>query len=229
MKKTQIVKIIILMFLLWDNMLNAQSLSWVNSFGGINNETSGVITLDNSGELYIAGTFMDTVDFDPGPSIYNVVSLDDNDAFILKLDSAGDFVWMKAISGYETQSIRQISFDNIGNLIVTINSESTADFDPGLGVYNLTAIGGSDLFVLKLNAQGNFVWVKQMGGYSDESINFSITDQFNNIYLTGSFQDTIDFDSGVGVYNLVSAGGRDIFVLKLDATGNLIWAKQLGG
>ena len=230
MKKLEIIKNAVLILLIFTVKVTSQSLSWARSFGGTNSETSGVIVSENTGDLYIAGTFMDTVDFDPGPSVYNMISANGKDAFILKLDSAGSFIWVKTISGSGSQSITNLITTNSNELLISMYSEMTADFDPGVSVYSITSFGDFDAFILKLDTQGNFIWVKQIGGEQGDSPGLIDCDLFDNVYLTGSFQDTVDFDPGVGVFNLVAAtGGRDIFVTKLDATGNLLWAKQLGG
>ena len=75
----------------------------------------------------------------------------------------------------------------------------------------------------------NFEWVKQMGGYLTNTGRSITTDAVGNVYTTGWFNGTADFDPGVGTANLTSAGGRDIFIQKLDTAGNFLWAKKMGG
>ena len=79
-----------------------------------------------------------------------------------------------------------------------------------------------------LNAQ-NYEWVKSLGGALNDYGNDIIVDDSGNAYTTGSFQRTVDFDPGAGTVNLASAGDDDIFVQKLDASGNFLWAKSFGG
>ncbi len=113
----------------------------------------------------------------------------------------------------------------------TGNFESLVDFNPGQGVFNLTHAGNGDLFILKLNASGNFVWAKSIGGiYNDRA--FSITlDKLGDVYTTGVFNNTVDFDPGAGVFNLSSVGiaGNSIFISKLDGSGNFKWARNFVG
>ena len=92
----------------------------------------------------------------------------------------------------------------------------------------LTSKGGADIFVSKLNADGEFVWAKQMGGTSADAGYSIALDGAGNIYTTGQFSLTVDFNPGSGVANLASAGGFDIFVSKLDANGIYLWAKRIG-
>ena len=80
---------------------------------------------------------------------------------------------------------------------------------------------------IKVEAQPpNFLWAKQHGGTSQD-YGFSITtDNQGNVYTSGSFWGTVDFDPGPGFFNLTSAGTYDVFVSKLDASGNFLWAKR---
>ena len=80
-----------------------------------------------------------------------------------------------------------------------------------------------------LYASGDFLWAKGMGGTSEDSGNSIALNSSGNIYTTGGFAGTADFDPGVGVANLTSAGSSDIFVSKLDSSGNFVWAKGMGG
>src|SRR5690606_26678071 len=106
---------------------------------------------------------------------------------------------------------------------------TTVDFDPGNGVFNLTSADFEDIFISKLDANGNFVWAKRIGGTgSDFGYAISI-DNNGNIYTTGAFMGTADFDPGTGSYTMSSSGFFDAFILKLDANGNFVWAKQFSG
>ena len=142
------------------------------------------------------------------------------------------FEWAKSAGGTTNDLGRDIATDVSGNVYTTGDFSGTVDFDPGAGVFNLTSQGSSDIFVSKLDANGNFVWAKAMGGPSGDNGNSVAVDASGNVYTTGTFRFTSDFDPGPSVFNLIDpagAGGADIFVSKLDASGNFIWAKQMGG
>ena len=139
------------------------------------------------------------------------------------------FNWVKQIGGTGDDMGSSIAIDNFGNTYSTGNFKGTLDFDPGPGIINLTSKGASDIFILKLDASGNLVWAKQMGGNLDDAGASITIDNLGNIYLTGIFKDKVDFDPNSGVFNLISKGGDDIFILKLTLSGNFIWAKQIGG
>src|SRR3989338_7102439 len=96
----------------------------------------------------------------------------------------------------------------------------------------IPAAVGLILTVLSTSAFGqNLQWAKQIGDSAsiDEKSSLEI-DAFGNLYITNSFVGTVDFDPGPGSFNLTSQGmDRAVFIQKLDANGNFIWAKQIGG
>ncbi|MEI8024114.1 MAG: SBBP repeat-containing protein, partial [Actinomycetota bacterium] len=119
-----------------------------------------------------------------------------------------------------------VAVDSSGNIYTTGSFEGTVDFDPGVGTANLTAVAFSDVFVSKLDASGNYVWAKSFGGTDYDSGGSVAVDSSGNVYTTGSFRSTADFDPSVGIANLTSAGFLEVFVSKLDASGNYVWAKS---
>src|SRR5258705_498453 len=86
------------------------------------------------------------------------------------------------------------------------------------------------MFISKLDASGNFVWAKTMGGAGDPAGTSIAIDASANVYTTGWFSGTVDFDPGSSVFNITAvAGSSDIFISKLNSSGNFVWAKALGG
>jgi hypothetical protein len=186
------------------------------------------MVLDPSGNVYITGKFSSTVDFDPGVGTFNLVCPLNFQAFILKLDNSGNFIWAKQVGGTGVSQAEAISIDAQGNVYTTGNFTQTAVFDSGSGLYNLTSFDNKDIFIAKLDASGNFIWVKQIGG-TDNQYGMSIAiDDFDNVYTAGFYKGTVDFDPGTGVFYL-SSSGFYIFISKLDNDGNFAWAKQLEG
>lgn len=136
----------------------------------------------------------------------------------------GYFARAKSIGGGGDDSSKGISVDDSGNIYTIGNFYGTVDFDPGSGSFYLTSHGGSDIFISKLDSNGNFVWAKSMGGVSNDSgLGISI-DNSGNIYTIGSFTGTVDFDPDLGGFNLTGGG---VFFGKLDSYGNFLWAKAL--
>jgi len=221
---------------------------WAKSFGTTNCCEIGYgIGVDSSGNVYTIGTFMSTVDFDPGAGTANLTASDFLDAFVLKLDSSGNYVWAKSFTGTGNVYAASMAVDSSGNIYTTGYFTETADFDPGAGTANLTSNGGYDVFVSKLDSSGNYVWAKSFGSSgrgsdaldgTDYGLSVAV-DSSGNVYTTGKFEYTADFDPGAGTANLTSStnnGGNscclysdDAFVLKLDSSGNYVWAKSFTG
>ncbi len=204
---------------------------WVKSIGGVYNDHANAISLDAaSGYIYTTGTYSGNVDFDPGPATFTLSANGQQGIFISKLDASGNFVWAKSVGGSPYDNGNSIALDATGNIYTTGYFGFSSDFDPGPSSFNLTSLGVGDVFILKLDAIGNFVWAKQMGGSGPEN-SFGITiDPAGSgaVYTTGYFGGSADFDPGAGTFNLNGAGNLNIFISKLDAAGNFIWAKGLG-
>lgn len=189
------------------------NLMWVKQIGGPDNQCAYGLTLDNMGNVYTAGRFGGTTDFDPGPSTYFLTAFN-SDAYINKLDTSGNFVWAKLITatGYSRGSA--ITTDLQNNILTTGYANGATDFDPGTSVYSLTPTGSEDAFISKLDASGNFICAGLMGGISYDKGYSIITDKSNNVIIAGSFQNSADFEPGPGTYSINSNGNFDAFVAK---------------
>ena len=202
---------------------------WARHIGGSGFDAGVSIATDTFGNVYTTGHFEDTTIFNVGMDTISLVSAGERDIFILKLDSLGNMVWLKQIGGTGNDNPFGIVLDEAGNIISTGSFEATVDFDPGIDAFNLTSMGNGDIYVQKLDTLGNFDWVKQMGGIQEAAGRALDIDKWGDIYLTGTFRDTIDFDPGTATFNLTSNGDDDIFVQKISSQGDFIWANQSGG
>ncbi len=207
------------------------ALVWAKGFGGVSQEIGAGVAVDANGSVYITGSFSGTADFDPSPGVYNLTSAGNDDAFVSKLDAAGNFLWARQLGGTGVDYASALAADDAGNVYTTGLFDGTADFDPGAGVYNLTTAGAGPLetYVSKLDAAGNFVWARRFGGDSGVSGNGVAVDGQGNVYTTGHFQGTADFDPGAGNFTLSGNGFVNAFVSKLDGAGNFVWARGMGG
>ncbi len=212
---------------------------WAKNFGGIAMDESYSVSTDNSGNVYLTGEFNKVVDFDPGPGTFTMNAVYANNIFILKLTSSGNFIWAKQLMssqmpGGGTGGVGwSIATDPAGNSYSMGNFEGIIDFDPGPAVCSFTcwSVVSQNIYILKLDPNGNFVWARQIGnsgGYNAQGFNLAL-DGSNNIYVNGNFTGVVDVDPGVSVYNLTSAGSYDAFILKLNSSGNFLWAGQIGG
>jgi len=204
-------------------------LLWAKNIGGSSFDYGEAIILDNSGNIYLTGFFQNTVDFDPGAGTFNLTSRGGEDIFFAKYDSNGDLVWAKNVGGTDSDRAFSIALDGSGNIYITGRFQGTVDFDPGAGISNLTSIGILDAYFAKYDNDGNLVWAKSIGGNSGDQGRSIVVDNSGNVYLTGSFNNTVDFDPGAGTTNLTSEGASDVFFAKYDTNGSLTWAQSIGG
>ncbi len=263
---------------------------WAKQIGGPQSDRGEKIALDGAGNVYVTGTFAGTIDADPGVEVSNLIGAGGADAFVVKLNSSGDFVWAKGFGGLDEDFARDIAIDAAGNVVVTGDYRGTIDLDPGAGVLNMMSAGdydayvvqlssvgdlnwgrsaggtfndiglglaldsasnvivtgryngpatfdavssvvleGAGAFVMKLETGGNFVWARALSS-TNLADGYSVaTDSDDNIVTVGTFFGTIDLDPSVGIANRTSNGGSDMFVAKLDSAGGLLWGTSLGG
>ena len=213
-------------------------LQWAKAFTSRNASnydayTNGrTIGVDQQGNVYSAGLLHHTVDFDPGPGIYTLTGggFGEYGIYISKLDADGNFVWVKQIPVLVEFGEIELKVDNIGNVYLASDLRHPADMDPGPGVQVIKPTGSKDAFLIKLDANGNFVWVKQFGGSGDTVPHVSTLDidRDNNVILCGEFNNTVDFDPGLGSFNLTSTAFMQSYIVKLRSNGDFIWAIQFG-
>jgi hypothetical protein len=206
---------------------------WAQRVGGTASDKGLDITTDNTGSIAIIGEFnSNSVDFNPGAPVFNLSNSGLSDVFILKLDIAGNFMWVKKIGGTGVDNGRAITHDIVGNIVISGMFQGNVDFDPGVNSYNLLSLGTRDIFIEKVDSNGDFLWAKQIGGPGAYGGSNSITiDTNDKIYITGNCLGTLDFDPGIGVYNLSSnlsfPNSATQFSVKLSSAGDLVWANNL--
>lgn len=212
-------------------MDQSRNLIWLRTFGKSEADISFAIDVDQKGNVYTAGAFTGTVDFDPNPNndYYLSSSNTSNDAYIQKLDSMGNFVWAKALGSDWTDTPHDIHLDKYENLYITGRFGLTVDFDPGPNTFFLTGNGDMDAFLLKLDTAGQFIWAKSWGA-ADQEIGMSVkTDDDGNVYTAGYFFGFVDFDPNSTETSLWSKGNGDFFISKLKPNGDFVWARSAGG
>lgn len=207
---------------------DAEEFDWAGRVGGAQRDVPYGIAVDSAGSLLVVGTFQDSADFDPGPATRILTSQGSYDAFAMKLDSRGGFVWARSLGSSGLEGARSVAIDGDGNAWIVGHFEGTVDFDPGPGVFPLTA-SARDAFIWKLSPAGDLVWAGRVGGASTDEAQVVALGGFGAVFVVGNFVQTADFDPGSGVVQMTSAGNEDVFVLKLDSDGRFIWARRIGG
>jgi len=193
------------------------SFSWAKIFGGdLSFITPNHLSIDSLGNILIGGEFNGVnLDVDPGPGEYILPYNASDDSFVIKWNQLGDFVWATSFGGTSFDRIKAISLDDENNLYSVGYFYDTVDFDGGTGTDMFTANSFGNMFVNKLNANGSYAWTSVISG-TDTTFGLSIKiDSNKNLFITGGFDGTADFDATAGVTNITTNGGRDAFVLKL--------------
>ena len=190
---------------------------WATQAGGISNDYGYDVSVLADGSSIVTGYFQDTATF--GSTTFT--SAGGYDVFVAKLDANGDYEWATQAGGISNDYVYDVSVLADGSSIVTGKFEGTATF----GSTTFTSAGSYDVFVAKLDANGDYEWATQAGGISnDYGYGVSVLADGSSI-VTGIFQDTATF----GSTTFTSAGGNDVFVAKLDASGDYEWATRAGG
>lgn len=191
--------------------------NWARAMGNEGMDYADGVATDNLGNIYVTGVFSNTMYI--GDYILNCAGV--QDIFVIKYDRDGNLIWAKRAGGPGIDQGQAICVDEFQNVYITGEFEFTASF----GYHNLSATGGSDVFVAKLNLDGVWMWATRAGGqYFDEGACINL-DYENNVLVGGIYNSSAQFGSTL----LSGYGASDIFVGKLSYNGQWIWAKTAGG
>ncbi|MBL4753048.1 MAG: SBBP repeat-containing protein [Flavobacteriales bacterium] len=198
---------------------------WAKSAGGSSFDMGYSIATDVSGNFFVIGSFQSpTLTFD---SITLVNSnAGSSDIFIVKYNTNGNVIWAQSIMGSAWDHGRSISTDSNGNIFVTGSFGSPT---LTVGSTSLVNTGVLDLFIVKYDSGGNVLWVKSEGGSAADGGSSVSADTSGNIYMTGGFSSpTITFGSTT-LTNTDTSFTSDVFLVKYNTDGNVLWAKSAGG
>ena len=275
--------LIIALFLTINCVAQTPDFQWATRAGGYSWDSGKSVATDKSGNIYLTGYFdSPTITFGE----ITLTNTNDNsysgDIFLVKYDAEGNVLWAKSFGGYSDDIAMSVSSDPLGNLIIAGGFDS-----PSLTFGTITLVNDSayDAFVVKFDNSGNVLWAKNTGGAFSAGSSNVVTDAFCNVFMTGSFFYNIKFAditltcSDIGMFfvkfdpegnvlwaneaegidgegfmsatdfdgnffisgdfysdtltfheiKLVNTGERDIFVAKLNASGDFLWAKKAGG
>lgn len=183
------------------------------SFGGSETGDTGfTIAVDSLSNVYVAGTFQDTGDFDPGPNEALLYSEGYLDMFLAKYDENGDYVFAKRIGGAGLDQPQGLAMDEEENLYLTGRFNLTVDFDPGPSID--TIINTTASFIAKYDKTGKYQYAQSTYGPSSEYGRGIAVFGEDNIYVTGTFWETPNFANNGATETLTSAGYQDVYIAR---------------
>ena len=207
-------------------------LEWHHLFEPIDNGfVQGADLVESSdGNIVVLHRFQGDCDFDPGPGT-DTLSNASFSMVVQKLDKAGNHLWARVVTTAGSNSVlgNAIQTDAWGNIYCVGHFNGTVDFDPGPGTQSFTSAGDFDAFLLKLDANGNFLRVSLFQGSGAQFGQFLYLDAGGNSYFGGQFRSSFDMDPGPGTDIRSSVGQTDVYVLSLDSSGALRWGQTVGG
>lgn len=193
---------------------------WAQSFGGSTGELDYKGAIDSAGNIVIAGFFSGRIVLGQGRH----VSAGAHDIFVAKLDGdTGEPLWLHRFGGGAYDASYALALDRDGAIVLAGLFQGTINFDR----QTLTSSGQFDIFLVKLDADGEPIWARGFGGAHSDSARGLALDSTGNIYLTGSFQNEISF--GDAATRLTSSGGTAVYLAKFTSSGAHLWSRAFPG
>ncbi|MES2747288.1 MAG: T9SS type A sorting domain-containing protein [Bacteroidota bacterium] len=231
------MKRIVLLFLFFSLKIVSQepTVHWGGNIGGTSYDSSQAANIDANGNLFLTGGFGYISDFDFGTGTYTMTANGQSAGYLAKYNTNGQLQWGKKYTGNYFTFGFGVDFDGTGNVYAMGTFNASVDFDPGPAVYTMTAPSSpyvySDIYLTKLDNNGNFVFAKQITGQGVKDPTAFKVDTNGNMYVTGYFNNVTQFSSTVSLTpsnGVANTNIYDIFVAKYTSTGNLSWVKQIG-
>lgn len=202
----------------WNFLFNSDiPIASVSSSNSTNNSYASGICSDSENSIYVAGSFVDSLIYKTD----TIISASTNNIFLLKTNSDNEFIWKNILKSTETVTVNGITIDSLDNIYIYGHFSGSLSYQ----TYNVTSFGGEDIFILKLNKNGQLLLSRRFGGSADNYLyNLKISPS-NTLYFCGSFYGSMPF----AAQNRVSSGGSDGYIAEMDTLGNQISFIKIGG
>jgi hypothetical protein len=197
---------------------------------------------DSKGNLIFAGSFAgEKIDFNPSLNKDSLLTSErkpnttfyTQDAFLLKLNPDGEFIFVKKIGGTTGDDIIFDIYANKENLGITGQISGSVVFGSGANTKTIVSNGKEDIFVSLYTDLGELKWIRNAGGTKTDFGKSIYLDSSNNVFITGTFFDTdgkgVDFDPSTRTYKLSSSISQNAFIWNLNSNGDFIDAYSIGG
>lgn len=211
--------LIIILFL--TALLKAQvpNWQWAKSHGNMAAENISGLAVNSIGESYACGYYFSS-NFTLGTT--TLTNNGNYDSYVAKFDVNGNPLWAKSFGGGFDDNATSIAIDASGNSYVVGNFISATMV---CGTTTLTNSAFGDMFIVKLDVNGNFVWAKNFGDGGNTSASSVDVDAGGNVLIAGYYNSAT---LTMGTSTLNTYGNDDAYVAKLDANGNVLWAQSFG-
>jgi hypothetical protein len=202
------------------------NLLWAKSAGGTSNEYRASVAVDAIGNAYVSGSFISPVLYFDTIALAFVPGCGP-DIFLAKYDAGGNVKWAHSYGTSKSDEAFSVAQDDKGNVYITGYFGGTSITFDTVTLWNQ---GGLDVFIAKIDSGGHVIWAKRAGASGAEIANSVAIDTSGNAYITGYFYDsTVIFGSSV-LHNSDSTGATaDVFIIKYDTSGSVLWAGKAGG
>lgn len=203
-------------------------LVWINKIGGGSPaDIPYDLELDNDDNIVIAGLFMSaSMDMDPSSGtsfIYNSSTNSGTDGFLAKYDIDGNHLWSGSFGGQFSDETRTLAINSSNEIVITGQYNGNIDFDITNNTHVINSGAGHSEFMSKYLPSGQLLWARLLS--PNYLVRGSGFDQNGNIYLTGSFLDTVTIDG----HSITATGQGEIFITGFSMNGNCIWSNSIGG
>ena len=211
------------------SQVQAATPAWAFKLGNSFAEEVHGVAIGPGSEVVITGSFHGTVDFDPGPGETTLTATNGASAFIAKYSQDGALIWVRGIFGEDDVVGNDVVVDGYGYIGIVGDFQSTADFDPGPNLVQDTSRGEEDIFLLRLDPNGNYDWHWTGGSNRSDTGTGIAVGPGEHLYITGSFEKDLAFDPAPSKIRLSSNGDDDAFVARFTSYGEVLWARGWGG
>jgi gliding motility-associated-like protein len=199
------------------------NLIWAFTLGGTSDDQIRGVSIDGNDNIYISGSYSGMINYDPlGPG-HNLDA--GNGIFTARYRPDGHLVWVNSAKGNVVDYLSLVTVNKKGDVYLSGAFSGSLNF----GGSNLNATGTQDIFIAKYNAEGNFVFSKDVGSSGSGFVYRFTSDADNNIYCAGYFSGQMDFNPDISTAGIISSiGQRDLYLAKYDENGNYKWAFGAG-
>ncbi len=198
--------------------------SWAVKAGGPNIDAAADIAVDSNGNSYVTGQFSDSITI----GSTTLTSTANQDVYIAKASPSGNWLWARKAGGNNADDANSVAVDAAGNVYIIGNFNSSTIYFGNIAVNRFPNSSSNDLFVAKLDPNGNWLWARGLGGIMTDVGMCIAVDANSDIYITGSFRSSVTVPTSPST-TFTSFGYTDVIVAKLNSSGTWLWARQAGG